>query len=745
MPLRRKIMKAFQKALPPLSQTEQEALESGSVGFEAELLGGNPDWKKLFELKKPELTAEEQAFLDGPTEELCKMLKTWEVEKRGDLSPEVWDFIKKEGFMGLEIPKEYGGKGFSSQAHSAIVMKISSRNVVGAVTIMVPNSLGPAKLIHAYGTKDQKDYYLPRLAKGEEIPCFALTGPEAGSDATSIPDRGIVCMNEKGELGVRVNWEKRYITLGPVASLIGLAFQMEDPDGLLGDAKDIGITVALVKRDTPGVEIGDRHHPLDVPFQNGPNKGKDVFIPLSDIIGGQERAGQGWKMLVESLSVGRALSLPAQSVAAAKLMTYATGAYSRVRRQFGTAIGRFEGIEEVLARMGGMTYMMNAARLATLQMVDQGGKPGVPSAMLKYHLTEGMRKIVTDAMDVHGGKAISNGPNNIFVGVYKSIPIAITVEGANIMTRNLIVFGQGSVRSHPYILKEMEAANDKNPEAGFKKLSGLLARHVAHGIKSAAKSMIYGLSGRGGNTPVKDKNTKGYYKEINRLSAAFNLASDATLATLGGGLKIKERTSARLGDVFSHLYMASCVLWHYEVQGRPKEDLPLVEWALKYNLSKAEDALEQAVRNHPASTVRKMLPAVLFPSGKKHRMPDDRLDKKVAEMMREPGVALNKIASGIFLPTAEGEYLATLKQAFLLSAETEPLEKKMALAVKKELVTDVKSRDALLTQCRKSGIITEEEYQLLRRADAVRRAVIDVDSFPQKEPLAKGLRHQAGI
>jgi acyl-CoA dehydrogenase len=704
--------------MPPISRTEKEALESGTVGWDGELMGGNPDWSKLFALKKPELTAEEQAFLDGPVEELCKMLDNWQIQQDNDLPKHVWDFIRQEGFMGLEIPTEYKGKGFSSQAHSAVIMKLSSRSLTGAVTVMVPNSLGPAELINHYGTQEQKDYYLPRLANGTDIPCFALTGPEAGSDATSIPDRGVVCKNEKGELGIRLNWEKRYITLGPVATLIGLAFKMEDPDCLLGDKKDIGITVALVPRDTPGVEIGDRHRPMDLPFQNGPNKGKDVFLPLSSIIGGPEKAGHGWQMLGECLAVGRALSLPAQSVAGAKLMSWASGSYSRVRRQFNMAIGKFEGIEEALGRMAGRTYMMDAARLATVQMVDQDERPTIPSAIVKYHLTEGMRSVVNDAMDIHGGKAVCNGPNNIFAPIYKGIPIAITVEGANIMTRNLIICGQGLIRSHPYMLQHIEAINDSDEARGWKKEKPLLIKHIMHGIKSFGKSVWYGLTNGGGKVPVKDKDTKKYYQQVNRLSAAFNLVADATL-----------------------LYLASCVLWHYEKQGRPKEELPLVQWACTHALHEAEQAMDKLLTNHPVRAVS-MLRPVVFPRGFKCDAPTDKMDALAADCIREPGPMRDKFAAGLYMPTSKDEPLGVLAEAFLKSVETEPLEKKISIALKQGHIADVSSREEILNKALANNIIQQEEFTLLKETDAVRRTVIMVDSFPQTKPAETAAEKQ---
>lgn len=773
MGIRSAIVKAVKKQMPPISATEKEALASGTVGWDGELMSGNPDWNKLFKYDKAELTAEEQAFLDGPVEKLCKMVDNWEIQKTNDLPPEAWKVIKEEGFLGLEIPKEYGGKGFSKKAHSAVVMKLASRSITAAVTVMVPNSLGPAELLHAYGTKEQKEHYLPRLANGTDIPCFALTGPEAGSDAGSIPDRGVIVKNEKGELGIKLNWDKRYITLGPIATLIGMAFKLEDPDNLLGKGqKDLGITVALIPRDTPGITIGDRHAPMDLPFHNGPNQGKDVFIPMDAIIGGPEKAGKGWAMLMESLAVGRSLSLPALSTAAAQVSSYATGSYARVRKQFGTSISNFEGIEEPLARMAGLTYLMNAAREATLQMVDNGERPAIPSAILKYHLTEGMRTIVNDAMDIHGGKAISNGPNNVFSTLYKGVPIAITVEGANIMTRNLIIFGQGAVRAHPYTLKELEALDDPNPGKAFNKFSKVLAAHLGTGAVNAVKAMVHGATGSRLSRAPKGvaKGTKQYYKQINRLSAAFNLAANASLP-LGGNLKKKERVSARMGDVYSNLYLASTALWYYEKNGAKKEEKVLLDWAVQHALNKAENALKDALDNHPLKAAgmtkhiafpRKLLTGVLavatvaaafvaapvvaivgaaatlgaamFIRDKQNHAPSDYLDRKVADTIRNPGEVRDRLTKSIFKPTDEKDPLGKLETAFNLTVEVEPLEKKIYLAQKAGTLQKGAPRAEMLAAAEAAKVLTADEVAKVKRMDVLRRAVIDVDAFPQAKP-----------
>lgn len=744
MSLRHKMLKALNKVLPSVSQAELEALEAGTVGWDSELLSGRPQWNKLFELNKPTLTEEEQAFLDGPTEQLCKMLDNWQTQQDGDMPREVWDFIKKEGFMGLVISKDYGGKGFSAQAHSAIVMKIASHNAGAAVNVMVPNSLGPAELLHHYGTKEQKDHYLPRLAKGDEIPCFALTGPEAGSDAASIPDTGVVFKDNDGDIKIKLNWEKRYITLGPVATLVGLAFKLEDPDNLLGKGTEPGITVALIPRETPGIEIGNRHRPMNLPFQNGPNKGKDVVIPTSYIIGGQEQAGQGWRMLMECLSIGRSVSLPAMGVAASRFSARMTSAYSRVRRQFGLPIEKFEGIEEVLARMAGKTHMLDAARELTLQMLDQGQKPTVPSAIIKYHLTENMRGLVNDAMDVHGGKAICQGPQNIMAPVYNAIPIGITVEGANIMTRNLIIFGQGGVRAHPYILKELQAVREGLKEgatkeeinAAFSKTVKLFAKHIGYTISNTMRGMWHGLTGSVfSRTPDGvDAATRKYYKQLKRLSAAFNVASEMTLGTLGGDLKRKERTSARLGDVFSNLYMASAVLWQHEKRGQPKEQLPLVDWAMTHSLQQAEESLHKMLDNHPRKTLGKIFKFALFPRGRLHKTPSDKMDRKAADVLREPSETRDQLTRDLFLPKDTSNPVGAVEAAFLQAVKTDPIEKKIAIAVKDGKLEKTKDRKKILSTAVEQKIITADERQALEEMDVLRRMVIMVDDFPQQHP-----------
>lgn len=749
--IRKKVLDTYKKVVPPISQTEREALESGTVGWDGELFKGKPDWDKLLSLPEAKLTEKEQAFMDGPVQELCDKIDNWQLTTHdgGDLPDDIWEFIKDNKFLGMVIPEEYGGLGFSAYAHSEAVMKIASRSLTAAVTVMVPNSLGPAELLHEYGTQEQKDHYLPRLAKGQEIPCFALTGPDAGSDAGGMPDVGTVIKNEDGSLGIKINWDKRYITLGPVATLVGLAFKLEDPDGLLGGEKDLGITCALIPADTPGVDIGKRHRPMDLPFQNGPNSGKDVIVPIDSIIGGPENAGKGWKMLMESLSVGRSISLPAVSTAGAKHSTRITGAYSRVRRQFKTPIGKFEGVEEALARMAGMTYLMDAARTATVQMVDRGERPAIPSAIVKYHLTENMRKVVNDAMDINGGKAVMNGPNNLLADTYKGIPISITVEGANIMTRNLIIFGQGAVRAHPYMLKEMQAAEMSDEKAAAKELNSLLVQHIANGGANAGRSLWLGLTnGRTSKVPVKDKDMKRYYQQVNRLSAAFNVAANAALGSLGGELKRKERISARLGDVLSNLYLASTALRHYEMQGRKKEDLPLAKWAVEHSLHEAERSMHELLDNFPNKMTAGLLRTMIFPrtaipfSGRYSNLaPSDKLEHEVAKLAIEPGEVRDRLTRGVYTTDKEGEPIAVLEDAFVKAVAAEAIEKKLYKAAKAGEFDGKDLADAV-----EKGIIAEEDVELLKAAEIARNAVVAVDDFEPddygKQAAKTGKKHR---
>jgi len=729
------VLAIFRRILPDMSQTEKEAIDAGTVWWDADLFSGKPDWKKLLAYPEPKLSAEEQAFLDGPCDEVCAMVNDWEVtHERQDLPPQVWQYLKDKGFFGMIIPKKYGGLGFSALGHSAVVMKLSTRSNALGVTVMVPNSLGPAELLLHYGTDAQKDYYLPRLAKGLEIPCFALTSPEAGSDAASIPDYGVVCKGTyqgKEVLGMRVTWDKRYITLGPVATLLGLAFRLYDPEKLLGGKEDLGITCALVPTSHPGVNIGRRHLPLNAVFQNGPNHGKDVFMPIEWIIGGKEYAGKGWMMLMGCLAAGRSISLPTSSVGGAKALARATGAYSRVRSQFKTPIGRLEGVEEALGRIAANTYMMDAVRVMTAGAVDLGEKPAVISAIAKYHMTERARQCVNDAMDIHGGKGICLGPNNWVGRGYQVMPVGITVEGANILTRTLIIFGQGAIRCHPYVLREMRAAKEMTGAAASKEFDDAFTSHIGHTISNGVRAFLYGLT-RGAIAPAPEgasHETKHYYRGVARLSAAFAFLADVSMLAMGGALKKKEKISGRLGDVLSMMYLASATLKRFEEQGRLDEDLPLVRWSVRDALYQAQQAIDMILSNFPVKALATALRWIIFPLGTPFRPPLDSRNRKSAKLILEPGEARDRLTAGIFRPRAETDPTAVLEAAFLATVDCEPVEKKLREAAKKGLHA-APGGDLAALACEK-GLISADELARWQRKEALRREVIKVDDFPQ--------------
>ena len=739
----RPFMKAYLRLLPSMSQTEKEALEAGTVWWDGELFTGDPRWQKLLAAKPPQLTAEEQAFLDGPCMQLCAMLDDWNItHERGDLPPAVWEFLKTRGFFAMIIPKKYGGLEFSAYAHSCVLSLLASRSTTCSSTVAVPNSLGPAELLNHYGTEEQKDYYLPRLARGEEVPCFALTGPRAGSDAGSIPDTGIVCRGSwqgREVLGLKLNFAKRYITLAPVATVIGLAFRMFDPDKLLGDKADIGITVALIPRHTPGISIGRRHFPLNIPFQNGPIQGKDVFVPLEFIVGGPKLAGAGWRMLVEQLSVGRCISLPSSATGGAKAGVWATGAYARIRTQFNTPVGRFEGVESVLARMVGLTYTMDAARAVTAGAIDGGEKPSVPSAMLKYHVTEMGRQVANDAMDIHGGKGICLGPSNYLGRGYEIVPVAITVEGANLLTRNLIIFGQGAIRCHPFVLREMTAARNPDRRAGVDEFDRALFGHIGFTISNAVRSFVMALThARFTRAPVQGT-TARYYQHVVRFSASFAFAVDVAMLTLGGYLKKKENLSARLGDVLSYMYLASMVLKHHENQGRREEDLPIVEWACRALLYDAQERLHGFLRNFPNRFLAGVMRLLIFPRGRIYSAPADRLGRKVAALVSAPTAARERLCEYTYRRLEPGNPLGLLQEALLLAVALEPLEKRIRVeGVKTGRVTalDLPGR---IQQALAAGIVSETEAAALRDYDRKVMDLIHVDDF---DPQALGTQSQ---
>ncbi len=763
-PLRRTLLVGplfgiYKKILPAMSQTEREALEAGTVWWEGELFSGQPQWAKLLAYPPPQLTPAEQSFLDNECAELCRLANDWEATQiHHDLSPAAWQFAKDKGFLGMIIPQGYGGLGFSAYAHSQVVQKLSTRSSAAAVSVMVPNSLGPGELLLHYGTEEQKNHYLPRLAKGLEIPAFALTNPHAGSDAAAIPDIGIVCRGEwQGQqvVGMRVTWEKRYITLGPVCTLLGLAFHLHDPDRLLGEVEDIGITCALVPARHPGVHIGRRHFPLNAVFQNGPNHGKEVFMPLDWIIGGPTMAGQGWRMLMECLAAGRSISLPSSSTGMAKLAVRATGGYARVRSQFKTAIGKFEGIEEALARMGGNTYLMDAARRMTAGAVDLGEKPSVASAIVKYHVTERARQVVNDAMDILGGKGICLGPGNFMGRAYQQVPIAITVEGANILTRSLIIFGQGAIRCHPYVLAEMQAAQNADARAGLRAFDAALAGHIGFAVGNALRALWLGLTGShfAGVPENVAPETRRYFQQLTRFSAAFAFLSDVSMLVLGGGLKRREKLSARLGDILSLMYLASATLKRYADEGRQQADAPLMHWAIWDAMFKAQNAFEGVLANFPNKPVAWLLARIIFPLGRPYVVPADALGHAVAKCLIEPSATRDRLTAGMHVPRDENDAVGVIELALEATLAADGAEAKLRAAEKTQKLGADKTtalqgdraRNALLAvadgatalgeaerlvYAQQAGILTADEAALIARRYALRDKVIRVDDFP---------------
>jgi acyl-CoA dehydrogenase len=742
----RRLLPAFKRMLPRMSQTERDALEAGNVWWEGELFSGNPDWQKLLRLPQPALTNEEQAFLDGPTDELCSMLDDWKItHELADLPEKAWEFVKREGFFALIIPKKYGGHEFSPLACSMILQKIATRSATAASMIGVPNSLGPAELLLHYGTEEQRERWLPGLASGHEVPCFALTSPRVGSDATAITDTGVVCRGEyEGEetIGIRLNWDKRYITLAPIATVIGLAFKLYDPDHLIGERDEYGITAALVPASLPGIEIGRRHFPINIPFQNGPTRGKDVFVPLDSIIGGQKMAGQGWRMLVQQLAVGRSIVLPSNALGGAITAVFASGAYARIRRQFGLPIGKFHGVGEALARMAGYVYTMTAASRVTCAALNAGEKPAVPSAILKYHNTEMARVVANDAMDVHGGKAIQLGPKNYLARNYQSTPIAITVEGANILTRSLIIYGQGAIRCHPYVLPEIEAAGSESAES-LEEFDRLLFAHVGYSLSNAARSFVQALTiARFTDVPVTGP-TRRYYQHISRFSAAFALASDAAMLTLGGTLKRQELLSARLGDVLSYLYLASMVLKHYRDQGEPIDDLPLVEWSCRTLLYRAQEQLHSLLRNFPNRTVALMLRVLIFPRGRTYSSPSDALGLQIVESIINPTPTRQRLAGCAYLTSEPSNHLAMLQEALEMAEDVKPLERRVFDAHRRG---EIKSDDTpgQIDEAERIGILTAEEAETVRRFDARVMDLTGVDDFDASELSRTGMKSKTG-
>ena len=756
--LSRPLLGWVRSRLPKLSPTEQEALNSGSVDWDGELFSGQPEWNKLLDAAPAHLTSEEQAFLDGPVEELCKMLDDWQItHEHYDLPDKVWKFIRSKGFFGLVIPKEDGGLGFSNTAHSEIVMKISTRSVSAAVTVMVPNSLGPGELLMHYGTDEQKQHYLPRLAGGDEIPCFALTSPVAGSDAGAIPDKGIVCKGEwngKEVLGLKVTWNKRYITLAPVATLIGLAIKVYDPEHLLGEQDEIGVTCVMVPRDTDGVNAGARHLPMNTVFMNGPTWGTEVFIPMEQVIGGQDMLGKGWKMLLECLSIGRSISLPALGTGAGKLASLATGSYAYTREQFGRSISQFEGVQEALEPIAGYTYMMDAARLLTAGMLDRGVRPSVPSAVLKYRNTDLMREVINHAMDVVAGRGVITGPRNFLARAYQAVPIGITVEGANILTRSLMVFGQGAIRCHPFIVEEIEAAGMEDQDQAAKKFDGIFYRHLAHTTRNALRAFVLGLSKGWLESAPRQGDIQKYYRQLGRFSAAFALMTDVTLLTVGGGLKARQRLSGRMADCLVQLYYATAVIKQWHEEGYPDDQRDLVEWCLQTCLHDLQDSMREAIINFPVPALRWPLRLMVFPLGATGlNGPDDKLGAKVAATIVKDTPVRQRISRGTFINADPSDPLGRVLNAYRLANETEESRHKLHEAIRSRDEDEVDGIALLMGHQRKElvdwacaqGIVKAEECPKLEEAltalyDVIRVDAFDADGLKSLAKSAKGKR-----
>lgn len=721
-----KVMKSLQ-LIPAISETERVALKAGDVWIEGELFSGKPNFNRILNETYPQLTAEEKAFIDGPVEELCQMVNDWDVWKNRDLSPQAWDYLKKHKFLGMIVPKEYGGLGFSALAHSEVIMKMSSRSVPLAISAMVPNSLGPAELLNHYGTEEQKRYYLPRLANGEDVPCFALTEPTAGSDAASIGANGVVFKGEDGKLYLRLNWNKRYITLAAISTVLGLAFRLRDPENLLGKGEDIGITCALIPTNTPGVTANRRHDPLGVPFFNCPTQGKDVVVPIDAIIGGPAMAGKGWKMLMESLAAGRGISLPAQATAAAKYVARVASAHATVRKQFGLSVGKFEGIMEPLAQLGGWCYMLEASRRYTLGAIDAGSKPPVITAMAKYYFTELQRKILNHGMDILGGQGISKGPRNLIAHGYMAVPISVTVEGANILTRTLIIFGQGALRAHPYAYKEVDAIENNDLKAFDYAFWG----HIGHVVRNTFRAVLLSVTRGYLSWPARGGSVANYYRKLSWTSATFALLADLAMAGLGGKLKTKGKTTGRFADVLGHMYMASAVLRRYEAEGRRKEDLPFVHWSMKYCLHNIQVAFDGLFDNFEFPGLSWLFRGPVRWWSKVNtvgRLPNDQLDFVVASLIQKNSEQRERFTDGIFLPKDVKEPLGRLENAFALTLASEAVFSKVRKAIKAKTLKKAPPAQ-LYKEAVDKGVITQAEFESIAKAEAARTDAIQVDDF----------------
>ncbi len=744
-PIRRQVVttpayRMVKKILPPVSPTEREALDAGTLGFDAELFGGEPDWNKLRAVLPMSLTEDERNFLDGPAEELCRMSHDWQIRADDrDVPENVWNFIKQKGFLGMLISKEHGGLGFSAQAQSLILGKVASRSPDVSVVVMVPNSLGPGELIEKFGTHEQQEHYLPRLAKGLDVPCFALTGPYAGSDAASMRDIGTVTRgqhNGQEVIGIKLNWDKRYITLAPNATLLGLAFQLFDPQNLLGKGEDRGITLALIPADHPGVQIGRRHLPCGNAFPNGPTWGENVFIPLDWIIGGPERAGQGWRMLMSCLAAGRAISLPASGTAAAKSMLRSTSAYARVRSQFNIPIGKMEGIEEPLARMVEASYLLESARSVTASMVSGGDKPAVISALMKYKCTEWARQVVNDAMDIQGGKAICDGPSNFAQAAYQSIPVSITVEGANILTRSLMVIAQGALRSHPWLFKEVEAVQNWDEDEGFKAFETAFEGHVGFAVANVFGAFFHNVTFGAFAVAPKARHTAHWYRQASRAARNFALVTDLTVAILGGGLKTKQHITGRLADALSDLYFICCMLKRFEDDGEPQGDLVVLDYAAQNALHRFYASLGRVISNFPNPAVAVLMRLCVFPLGNNVRPAKDRRAKQIVALVLEPTATRDRLTREVFISRDLNEATGVLEAAFLKVIETEETNHKLERAIRQGTVHRFLGNDFIAEAVQK-GIVTPQEGEQLRERERLVAKVIAVDHFDPDEITGK--------
>jgi acyl-CoA dehydrogenase len=737
------VMRVLGPVMPVISETERTAIESGSVWAEAELFSGKPDFRKLMSEPYPSLTEEERAFVDGPVDELCSIVDDWEVWESRELPEAAWTIIRRDRFLGMIIPKEYGGLGFSAMAHSEVIMKLATRSIPLCITVMVPNSLGPAELLMHYGTDAQKKQLLPRLAAGDDIPAFALTEPGAGSDAGSIASNGVLFKDKDGQLSIRLNWNKRYITLAAIATILGVAFKLRDPDNLLGRGEDLGITCALIPTSTPGVVIGRRHDPLGTPFYNCPTQGHDVVVSIDAVVGGLEGCGKGWRMLTESLAAGRGISLPAQSTGGAKLATRVISAYASVRKQFGLPIGKFEGIEEPVARVAGFNYLLEAMRRYTLGAIDQGIKPAVVTAMAKYNATEIGRKIVNDAMDVAGGSGISRGPRNLLAHFYVATPIGITVEGANILTRTLIIFGQGALRAHPYALAEVNAIAARDLVAFDKAFWG----HIGHVVRNLSRAVVLSLT-RGGfaASPVSGS-TSRYYRKLGWASATFAIMSDIAMGTLGGSLKLKEKLTGRYADVLSWMYIGTAVLRRYEAEGRRREDLPFVHFGMNHALYEIQKAFNGIFGNLPVPGLTWFFAGPLRIWSNLNALAGEANDKhthKIASLILTDSEQRLRHTEGIYMPPNEIEQLGLLEEAFRVVKRAEEIDRRVRSAVKAKSIPKMKGK-ALYDTARDKGVITADEHKVLMRSESLRTAAIQVDDFSQEEYLGHRARGRGAL